>query len=319
MSKLLDDLRTAIRTRHYSPRTEKAYVDWVRRFIEFHGRRHPATLGATEVSLFLNHLATECKVAASTQNQALSAVIFFYREVLRAELPWLDDLVRVRRPARLPTVLTRDEVRALLAEMHGVMWLVASMLYGSGTRLLETLRTRVQDLDLERCELTVRRGKGQRDRVTLLPERLAAPLREHLDRVRAQHHGDLARDAGHVAIPPSLARKYPAASREWGWQWVFPGTRIHTDAETGHRRRHHLHESAVQRAVRGAAVRARLTKRCTCHTLRHSFATHLLEAGYDIRTIQELLGHRDVATTMIYTHVLNRGGRGVKSPLDGMV
>lgn len=317
MSRLLDQVRAAIRTRHYSPRTEASYVAWIRRYIEYHQRRHPAVMGAAEVGAFLSHLAVSRRVSASTQNQALSALLFLYREVLGQDLPWLDDVVRAKKPARLPTVLSAAEVRALLDRMSGVAWLVASLLYGSGMRLMECLRLRVQDVDLVRGEIMVRRGKGQKDRVTMLPDRLLAPLTTHLDAARRQHAADLAQGAGCVEMPQALARKFPRAMREWPWQWVFPATRIYLDRETGERRRHHLHESAVQRAVKEAARDARLGKRATCHTLRHSFATHLLEAGYDIRTIQELLGHKDVTTTMVYTHVLNRGGRGVRSPLDG--
>ena len=316
MPRLLERVRQAIRIRHYSPKTEKAYTNWIRRFVIFHGKRHPDDLGATEVSAFLSYLALTRKVSASTQNQALSALIFLYREVLERDLPWLDDIVRAKRPVRVPLVLTVDEVSALLEHLHGVHWLVASLLYGSGLRLMEAMRLRSQDLDTERGEITVQMGKGQKSRLTMLPIALREPLTAHLDRVRQQHHGDLRQGRGFVVLPGALARKYPGASREWCWQWVFPATRTYLDRETKERRRHHLHESAVQRAVKDAARNAGLVKRATCHTLRHSFATHLLEAGYDIRTIQELLGHSDVSTTMIYTHVLNTGGRGVRSPLD---
>lgn len=318
MSRLIDSIRDAIRTRHYSPSTEKVYIGWVRKFIKFNDRRHPRELGAREVSLFLTHLATERKVSASTQNQALSALVFLYREVLGRELPWLDDLTRAKRPSRLPLVLTVDEVQRLLKHVRGTPWLVTSLLYGSGMRLMEALRLRVQDLDLDRLELTVRSGKGKKDRVTMVPASLRRPLLAHLERVKRQHETDLHEQAGYVAMPQALALKYPGAGREWGWQWVFPATTVRTDRESGERRRHHLHASAVQRGVRDAVKAAGLTKPATSHTLRHSFATHLLEAGYDIRTIQELLGHRDVTTTMIYTHVLNKGGRGVRSPLDEM-
>jgi len=313
---LLDRVRAAIRVKHYSRRTEKAYVGWIRRFVLFHGKRHPATLGAAEVTAFLSHLAVRRRVSASTQNQALCALLFLYREVLEMDLPWLDELVRAKRPQRVPVVLDRAEVRALLAHLHGTPWLVASLLYGAGLRLLEAMRLRVKDVDFQRREIVVRDGKGAKDRRTLLPGSVRRPLAEHLRRVRRQHVADLATGRGEAPLPVSLARKYPAAGREWGWQWVFPATRHYRDPATGRRRRHHLHESVVQRAVKRAAREAGLVKPATCHTLRHSFATHLLEAGYDIRTIQELLGHRDVSTTMIYTHVLNRGGRGVRSPLD---
>ena len=314
--RLLDQVHDAIRARHYSRRTERAYAGWIRRFVLFHGKRHPAEMGEPEVTVFLSHLATHRRVSASTQNQALSALLFLYRVVLRRELAWLDELVRAKRPARVPTVLSRSEVATLLAELDGVVRLVASLLYGAGLRLLEAMRLRVKDVDFERGEITVRDGKGRKDRVTLLPAAAREPLRRHLEQVRRQHEHDAAQGRGCVALPDALARKYPGAAGEWGWQWVFPATSHYRDRETGQLRRHHLHESVIQRAVKEAARRARLTKPATCHTLRHSFATHLLEAGYDIRTIQELLGHADVSTTMIYTHVLNRGGRGVRSPLD---
>ena len=314
--RLLDRVRLAIRARHYSPRTEKAYLGWIRRFILFHGKRHPAEMGADEIVRFLSHLASDARVSASTQNQALSAILFLYREVLQAELPWLDGLVRAKRPQRLPVVLNRDETQALLGEMRGTTWIMAALLYGAGLRLLECCRLRVKDVDLTRCEILVRDGKGRKDRVTVLPAKVRAPLAAHLQRVRAIHQSDLRNDLGCVELPDAIGRKYPRAAREWGWQWVFPATRFYLDRDTGERRRHHLHESVVQRAVKDAALRAGLTKHATCHSLRHSFATHLLEAGYDVRTIQELLGHRDVSTTMVYTHVLNTGGRGVRSPLD---
>ncbi len=314
--RLLDLVRDAIRARHYSRRTERAYAGWVRRFVRFHGLRHPGEMGEAEVTAFLSHLATHRQVSAATQNQALSALLFLYRAVLHRDLPWLNDLVRAKRPARLPTVLTRGEVHALLARLDGTAWLVASLLYGAGLRLLEGLRLRVKDIDFARKEITVRDGKGRKDRVTLLPGTVREPLQHHLLGVRTLHQRDLAQGLGIVALPDALARKYPRAGREWGWQWVFPASSHYRDRENGQRRRHHLHESVIQRAVKEAARSANLHKPATCHTLRHSFATHLLEAGYDIRTIQELLGHADVSTTMIYTHVLNRGGRGVRSPLD---
>ena len=317
-TRLLDRVRFAIRTRHYSRRTERAYIGWIRRFILFHDKRHPVEMGGTEVTRFLTHLAVDGKVSASTQNQALSALLFLYRDVLGVELAWLDEVVRAKRPVRLPVVLSRDEVRAILAELHGVERIMASLLYGAGLRLLECCRPRVQDVEFARGELTVRSGKGAKDRVAPLPRALVDPLTTHLVGVRELHARDLRAGAGSVELPEALERKYPRAAWEWPWQWVFPATRPYVDVTTGRRRRHHLHESVLQRAVREAALKARLTKRATCHALRHSFATHLLEDGYDIRTIQELLGHRDVSTTMIYTHVLNRGGRGVRSPLDGM-
>jgi integron integrase len=314
--RLLDRVRAAIRLRHLSRRTEKAYTGWIRRYVLFHRKRHPSEMGAPEVSAYLTYLAVRGKVSASTQNQALSALLFLYRDVLEQRLPWMDQVVRAKRPARLPLVLTRDEVAALLGEMRGVEHLMASLLYGAGLRLLECCRLRVKDVDFGRGELSIRGGKGGKDRVTLLPGRLDGPLASHLERVRAQHAADLARGLGSVEMPQALGQKYPRAAFEWGWQWVFPATRHYVDPASGRRSRHHLHETVLQRAVREAAIRSRLAKPASCHTLRHSFATHLLEAGYDIRTIQELLGHSDVSTTMIYTHVLNRGGRGVRSPLD---
>lgn len=307
-----------IRTNHYSRRTERAYVGWIRRFIRFHNRRHPREMGETEVVAFLSSLATEGHVAASTQNQALSAIVFLYSQVLGLELDWLSGLVRARRPVRLPVVLTREEVHALLTHLRGPVWLMASLMYGSGLRLLECCELRVKDIDLAAGEVRVRNGKGRKDRVTMLPARLRAPLERHLSTVKQLHDRDLEGGAGWAALPDALSDKYPTAGREWRWQWVFPATRTHIESRTGQRRRHHLHESAVQREVKAAVERAGLTKAATCHTLRHSFATHLLESGYDIRTIQELLGHSDVTTTMVYTHVLNRGGRGVRSPLDSL-
>jgi integron integrase len=314
--KLLDRVREAIRTRHYSPRTERTYVGWIRRFILFHGRRHPRDMGESEVVAFLSSLATAGRVSASTQNQALSALVFLYSEVLGERLDWLNGIVRAQRPVRIPVVLSRDEVRALLSQLEGTGWLMASLMYGSGLRLLECVELRVKDVDLDLREIRVRDGKGRKDRVTTLASTLVDPLKGQLTRVRLLHDQDLADGCGCVALPDALARKYPNAGREWGWQWMFPATRHYVDRHTGQRRRHHLHESVPQRLVRAAVVRAGLTTPASCHTLRHSFATHLLEAGHDIRTIQELLGHRDVSTTMIYTHVLNVGGRGVRSPLD---
>ena len=313
---LLDAVRERIRYRHYSYRTEEAYVGWVRRFVAFHGRRHPRELGATEIEAFLNHLANERDAAASTHNQALSALLFLYGDVLGVELPWLGDIERPKRPRRLPVVLTRQEVRDVLARMEGCAGLMATLLYGTGMRLMECARLRVKDVDLARGEITVRHGKGGRDRVTMVPRALAEPLRRQLAQARIVWQDDRTRMAPGVELPGALAIKYPKAGESWGWFWVFPAAKPSRDPRTGVRRRYHLHEETVQRAVKRAVRAAGIPKPATTHTLRHAFATHLLESGYDIRTIQELLGHRDVATTMIYTHVLNRGGRGVTSPLD---
>jgi integron integrase len=315
----MDCVRAAIRARHYSRRTEDAYAGWIKRFIFFHGKRHPAAMGADEVNAFLTHLAVKGRVSASTQGQALSALVFLYRHVLDDPLPWLDDIVRARRTRRLPVVFTRQEVQAILGGMHGTPRLVASVLYGSGLRLLEALRLRVKDVDFAAGLLIVREGKGAKDRRTLLPEGLKREMRDQIAEVRRVHGRDLARGLGEVALPFALRGKFPNAGRELAWQYVFPATRIWTDPGTGARGRHHLDESVVQRAVK-AAIRAAhppIDKHGGCHTLRHSFATHLLEDGYDIRTIQELLGHADVRTTMIYTHVLQQiGRRGVRSPFD---
>jgi len=297
-------------------RTEEAYVSWARRFILANNKRHPREMGAAEVEAFLTGLAVNGKVAASTQNQALAALLFLYREVLELELPWMSEIRRAKQPERLPVVLTREEARALIAELSGLNWLLGSLLYGTGMRLLECLRLRVLDIDFARHEIVVRQGKGGKDRRTMLPVSLAARLKAQLDEAERLHRRDLSLGYGEVWLPNALARKYPNAGREWIWQYVFPASRRSTDPRSGVVRRHHLDESVLQRAVKRAASSAQLAKRATCHTLRHSFATHLLESGYDIRTIQELLGHKDVATTMIYTHVLNRGGRGVNSPLD---
>ena len=315
-TRLLDQLRAALQTQHYSIRTETAYVDWARRFILFHHKRHPNQMGVSEVEAFLTHLALERKVAASTQNQALSALLFLYREVLRQPLESVD-AVRARKPERLPTVLTRTEVQRVLNALSGTSLLMAKLLYGSGLRALECVRLRVKDLDFEQRCLTVRDGKGEKDRVTMLPEAALAPLREHLARVQQLHDRDLKDGCGAVHLPYALAVKYPNADREWCWQYVFPAKSLSIDPRTGRQRRHHLSESSLQKAVHAAARLAGITgKPVGCHTFRHSFATHLLENGYDIRTVQELLGHKDVKTTMIYTHVLNRGGLAVRSPLD---
>lgn len=293
-------------------------MQWVKRFILFHGKRHPGELGASEVEAFLTHLAVDGHVSASTQNQARSALLFLYKEVLGQELPWLDNVEQAQKPRRLPTVLDNDEVRALLGQLQGVHWLTASLLYGSGLRLMEVLRMRVKDVDLKRGEILVREGKGFKDRVTMLPKIVVEPLKGHLLQVKNLHEQDLASGGGEVFLPYALERKYPHAGREWGWQYVFPSTTLSTDPRSGKVRRHHLADETIQRAIKAACRRAGISKPATPHTLRHSFATHLLQGGYDIRTVQELLGHENVATTMIYTHVLNKGGRGVSSPLDTM-
>jgi len=302
--------------RHYSIRTEQAYVQWIRRFILFNGKRHPREMGAAELTAFLSALATQHHVAASTQNQALNAILFLYRDVLKIDLPWLDEVQRAKKPQHLPVVFTREEVKALLAQLQGTAWLMAMLTYGSGLRLLECLRLRVKDVDFQYKQLLVRDAKGQKDRVTMLPNSLIEPIRTHLARVRQLHEIDLREGFGRVHLPHALAVKYPAADREWGWQYVFPSSRRSIDPRSGIERRHHAPEDALQRAVKQAIRKAAIVKPGSVHTLRHSFATHLLESGYDIRTVQELLGHADVKTTMIYTHVLNRGGRGVVSPVD---
>ncbi len=314
--RLLDQVRNRLRVKHYALRTEQAYVDWIKRFILFHGKRHPAEMSAPEVEAFLTHLAVDLKVSAATQNQALAALLFLYKEVLEIELPWLGEVTRAKSSRRLPVVLTRREVDQVLGRLEGTHQLMAKLLYGTGMRLMEVVRLRVKDVEFERREILVRDGKGGKDRVTMLPDTLSVALREHLDRVRGLFDQDRADDLPGVYLPFALEVKYPHAGKTWGWHWVFPARGLSRDPRSGVTRRHHADEQSLQRAVKRAVQAAGIAKSATPHTFRHSFATHLLEAGYDIRTVQELLGHKDVTTTQIYTHVLNRGGRGVRSPLD---
>jgi integron integrase len=314
--KLLDRVRDALRVRHMSLRTEKAYLHWIRRYILFHGKRHPKEMGEEEINAFLTHLAVEGQVSASTQTQALCALLFLYRTVLEKEVGELEGLVRAKRRRKLPVVLTAEEVKRILSRLEGDDRIFLSLLYGTGMRLLEGLRLRVKDVDFAYDQITIRDGKGAKDRVTMLPSSLKADLREHLKKVKLQHEADLRAGHGWVYLPNALSRKYPGAAAEWGWQYVFPAPALSRDPRSGERRRHHLYERSVQKAFHQAVREAAIVKPATCHTLRHSFATHLLMNGYDIRTVQELLGHKSVKTTMIYTHVLNRGGRGVQSPVD---
>jgi integron integrase len=307
-----------LRVKHYSKRTEEAYIQWIKRYILHHGKRHPREMGAVEVEHFLTHLAVDRNVSASTQNQAKSALLFLYKEVLEMELPWLDNVTQAKAPKRMPVVLNKQEVQALLNRLDGTLWLIGSLLYGSGLRVMECLRLRVKDIDFVKREILVREGKGFKDRVTMLPAALVEPLKQHLIKVQALHDEDLAAGFGEVYMPMALDKKYPNGGREWAWQYVFPSIKRSIDPLTNKIRRHHADEKTIQRAVKKAAKGGNITKLATPHTLRHSFATHLLEGGYDIRTVQELLGHSDVSTTMIYTHVLNKGGRGVSSPLDVM-
>jgi integron integrase len=314
--RLLETVRAEIRLRHYSYRTEKAYVDWIWRFIVHHGRRHPREMGGDEVRDFLSHLASDRQVSPATQCQALAALLFLYKRVMNVDLPWIDNVVRARRPKRLPTVLTREEARQVIAQMSGVHRLIAGLLYGSGLRLLEALRLRVKDLDFYHRRILVRDGKGMKDRVTILSVSAAEELQLHLKNVRLLHEHAIERGFGGVELPHALARKYPRAHLQWGWQYVFPAVRPSVDPRTGTLRRHHVHEESVQRQVRAAARAAHIDKPVSPHTFRHSFATHLLETGYDIRTVQELLGHKDVSTTQLYTHVMAPGSNSVRSPLD---
>ncbi|HOY69782.1 MAG TPA: integron integrase [Methylotenera sp.] len=314
--KLLEQVVAKLRVKHYSIRTEQAYVDWIKRFILQNGKRHPLDMGATEVEAFLSHLAVARNVSASTQNQAKSALLFLYKEVLGVELPWLDNVTQAKVPKRLPVVLTQAEVQAILSRLDGTMWLIVSLLYGSGLRVMEALRLRVKDIDFARREILVREGKGFKDRVTMLPVSLVEPLKTHLQKTQALHNEDLAAGYGDVFMPMALDKKYPNGGKSWAWQYVFPSIKLSVDPRSKLVRRHHADEKTVQRAVKKAANFAKINKLATPHTMRHSFATHLLQGGYDIRTVQELMGHSDVSTTMIYTHVLNKGGKGVSSPLD---
>ncbi len=314
--KLLDQVRQLLRVRHYSLRTEEAYVAWIRRYILFHGKRHPRELDERDVAAFLSALAQEGKVAASTQNQALSALLFLYKEVLQHELAFIGGVTRVKRPPKLPVVLAPVEVRAVLAQLRGQYRLMGELLYGSGLRLLECLRLRIKDVDFQYLQIVVRDAKGGKDRRTMLPVSVVPALRGHLEKVRREHDADLAAGFGTVHLPGALERKSPSASRDWAWQYVFPAEKRSVDPRRGVEQRHHVNEKNLQNAVKAAVRGAGISKPASCHTLRHSFATHLLENGYDIRTVQELLGHKDVSTTMIYTHVLNKPGLGVRSPLD---
>lgn len=316
--KLIDQVRAAIRVKHYSPRTEEAYWNWIKRFILFHNKRHPNDLSEAEISAFLSDLAVNKRVSASTQTQALSAILFLYSEVLHKPLDWIDNIARAKRPSRLPVVFTKQEVQSILRNLDGTKWLMASLLYGAGLRLTECLRLRVKDVDFGYGQLIVRDGKGNKDRVTVLPDSLKEPLRKHLEKVKDLHQHDLREGYGRATLPFALERKYPNAGREWGWQFVFPSAKRCWHSELRSQVRHHLNEDVLQRSVKSAIFRAGISKPGSCHTFRHSFATHLLESGYDIRTVQELLGHKDLNTTMIYTHVMNKRGRGVKSPVDDL-
>jgi len=316
--RLLEQLRQALRSRHYSRRTEQTYCQWVKRFVYFHKVRHPAEMGEPEINAFLTHLAVKERVSASTQNQALSAILFLYRHVLNRKIGDLGEVIRARKPRHLPVVMTREEVKLVLGHLKGDRWLMANLMYGTGLRLRECLRLRVQDVDFAANQIIVRDGKGFKDRITMLPNVIKRPLLEHLEIIKKIHERDLAEGYGRVQMPYALSRKYPNAGKEWIWQWVFPQENRWVNPQTGQRGRHHVDESLLQKAVKAAVGQASITKRATCHTVRHSFATHLLEDGYDIRTVQELLGHKDIRTTMIYTHVLKRGPAGVRSPVDSL-
>jgi len=313
---LLNQMINAIRAKHYSIRTEQSYLNWINRFIRFHHKKHPKDMGEPEITAFLNYLAVNRKVAASTQNQALSAILFLYNKVLKKNIEHLDDVVRAKRPLKLPIVFSRIEVNSILMQLEGVKWLMAALLYGSGLRLMECVRLRIKDIDFHYNQLTIRDGKGQKDRVTVLPEKIITPLEKHLQKVEFLHKKNIKEGFGEVYLPFALARKYPNANREFGWQYVFPAKKPTKDPRSGRDYRHHIDPSILQKVIKQSIRDVGINKPGSCHTLRHSFATHLLENGYDIRTVQELLGHKDVRTTMIYTHVLQKGGKGVKSPLD---
>ena len=316
--KLIDRVREVIRLKHYSLRTEEAYWHWIKQFILFHNKRHPNEMAEAEITAFLSHLAVKKHVTASTQNQALSALLFLYKEVLKKPLEWMDKIERAKKPSRLPVVFTQEEVRSIMQGLQGTKWLMASLLYGAGLRITECLSLRVKDVDFGYGQIVVRDGKGFKDRITVLPASLKDPLQAHFEKVRGLHERDLLEGCGWTTLPFALGRKYPNAGREWGWQYVFPSSKRCCDAENKREVRHHVGEEVLQKAVKSAIHAARIPKPGSCHTFRHSFATHLLEGGYDIRTVQELLGHKDVSTTMIYTHVMNKGGRGVRSPMDAL-
>lgn len=314
--KLLDQVRQIIRVKHYSMRTEESYTTWIKRFIFFHNKRHPIKMGEKEIGQYITYLAKERKVSASTQNQALCAIVFLYKNVLKKDLGNINSIFWSKRPKKIPVVFTKEEVIEVLSNLKGTHWLIGMLLYGSGLRLSESLELRVKDIDFGYNQVMIRDSKGEKDRVTMLPQKIVEPLKEHLGKVKEIHREDLNNGYGSVYLPYAIERKYTNAKYEWGWQYVFPATRISTDPRSGIQRRHHLYDTVIQKAVKQAIINAGITKQASCHTFRHSFATHLLESGYDIRTIQELLGHKNVETTMIYTHILNQGGKGVRSPAD---